>query len=100
MPLIVKVILLGLVSILSGPAAVKTQYFVHLSFHSILGLINGISSDLQKLLKCFNGTAIVAFPRIPFAPSSVFLYNLALCSKDLKLLLLLLLLYLQYQHQN
>ena len=48
------------------PAADKTQYFVHLS--STLQLINGISSNLQKLLKYFNDTAIVAFLKIPFAP--------------------------------
>ena len=60
-------ILLGLSFVLSLPAADKTQYFVHLSFNSILQLINGISSDLQKLLKYFNGTAIIAFFRILLA---------------------------------
>ena len=55
MSLIVKIILSPL------PAADKTHYFVHLSFNSTLQLINGISSDLQKLLKYFNGTTIVAF---------------------------------------
>ena len=65
--------------IISAPAADKTQHFVHLSFNSILQLINDISSDLQKLLKCFNDTAIVAFFRILFAQSaSVFPNNLAL----------------------
>ena len=65
------------------------HYFFHLSFNSTLILINGISSDLQKLLKYLNSTAIVAFFKIPFAPSaSVFSNNLALYSKDLKLLLL------------
>ena len=45
-----------------------------------------ISSDLQKLLRYFNGTAIVVFFNIPFAPSAtVFPNNLALYSKDLKL---------------
>ena len=67
MSLIVKMILLGLSFVLSLPAADKTQYFVHLSFNSILQLINGISSDLQKLLKYFNGTAIIAFFRILLA---------------------------------
>ena len=43
---------------LSIPSAEKTQYFVHLSFNSTLQLINDISSELQKLLKYFNGTAI------------------------------------------
>ena len=60
---------------LSAPAAVKTQYFVLLSFDSTLQLINDISSDLQKLPKYFNGTAPVAFFRIPFAPSVSVLPN-------------------------
>ena len=51
----------------SVPHEEKTQYFVHLSFNSISQLINGISSDLQKLIKNFNGTAIAAFFRIPLA---------------------------------
>ena len=50
----------------SVPPVERTQYLVHLSFNSIFQLINGISSDLQKLLKYFNGTA-VAFLKIPFA---------------------------------
>ena len=58
-----------------------------LSFNSILQLNKGISSDLQKWLKYFNGTATVAFFSIPFVPSaSVFPNNLDLYSKDLKLL--------------
>ena len=57
MSLIVK--LSELSSLLSAAAADKTQYFLHLSFSSTLELINGISSDLRKLLKRFNGTAIV-----------------------------------------
>ena len=64
--------------ILSAPAAGKTQYFVHLSFNSTFQLNNGISRDLQKLLKYFNGTAIAAFFKIPFALSaSVFSNDLA-----------------------
>ena len=50
--------------------------------------MNGISSDLQKLLRYYNSTAIVVFLKIPFA-SSAFQYfpsNLALYLKDLKLL--------------
>ena len=88
--MIVKIILLELASLLSAEAADKTQYFVHLSFNSILQLINGVSCDFQKLLKYFNGTVIVVFLKIPFAPSAtVFPNNLSLYSKDLKLLLLL-----------
>ena len=52
---------------LSVPAKDKTQYFARLSFNFTLQLINGISSDLRKLLKYFNGTSIVAFLRIPLA---------------------------------
>ena len=79
--------LLELASLLSAPAAEKTQSFIHLSFNSTFQLINDISSDLQKLLKYFNDTAIVGFFKIPFAPStSVFSNHLALYSKDLKLL--------------
>ena len=70
MSLIVKIILLALASSLitfSVPSAEKTQYFLHLSFYSTLQLINGISSNLRKLLKYFDGTAIVAFLKTPFA---------------------------------
>ena len=45
----------------------KTQSFVHLSFNSTLQLIKSISSDLQKLLKYFNDTAIVPFLRVEVA---------------------------------
>ena len=90
MSLIIKIKILSsaLKLTLSGPAADKTQYLVHLSFNSILPLISGISSDLQKLLIYFNGTAIVAFFRIPLAASgagwaAVFLNKLALYLKDL-----------------
>ena len=63
----VKIVLLALTSSLitfSVPPAEKTQYFAHLSFNSTLQLINGISSDLQKLLKYFNGTVIAALLKI------------------------------------
>ena len=71
---------------LSLAPAEKTQYFVHLSFSSTLQLINGISSDLQKLLKYF----IAAFLQIPFATfdvgwATVFYNNLVLYLKELKL---------------
>ena len=68
---------------------IQTQYLIHLCYNSIFQLINGASSNTQKLLKYFNGTAIVAFSRIPFVSSaSLFPNNLALHSKDLKLSLL------------
>ena len=60
--------LLELAFALSLPAADKTQCFYHLSFNSVLQLINGILCDLQKLrLKYCDATAIVAFFRIPLA---------------------------------
>ena len=87
--LIVKIISITLASSLilfSLPATDKTQYFLHLTFNSTQQLINCISSDLQKLLKYFNGTAIAAFFKISFAPSAtLFPNNLALYLKDLKL---------------
>ena len=61
-----------------------------MSFNSTLQLINGISSDLQRLLKYFNGKIIVAFFRIPLAWLgagwfSVFSNKLVFYSKDSKL---------------
>ena len=47
--LIVKIMLLELALVLSAPAAAKI--FVHLRFISTLHLINGSSSDIQKLLR-------------------------------------------------
>ena len=46
-------------------SAAKTHCLVHLSLNSTLQLINDISSDLQKILRYFNGTAVVALFRIP-----------------------------------
>ena len=68
-----------------------------LSFNSTLQLINGISRDIQKLCKYFNGTAIVAFLKILFVGfgvgcATVFHNNLALYFKDLKLLVFAILL--------
>ena len=68
MSLIVKIILSESILLrLSLPPTDKTQYFVYLSFNSTLQLISGISSGLQKLLKYFNGAAIVAFFRTALA---------------------------------
>ena len=94
MSLIVKIILSSSLPLaLLVPATGKTQCLVHLSFNSMLQLINCILSDLQKLLNYFSGTAIVAFFRIPLAASgagwtALFPNNLALYLKDLKLPLL------------
>ena len=64
----------------------KTPYFVNLSFNFTLQLINAMSSDLQKLLRFVNGTAIVSFYRIQVA-AAVYPINLVLYLKDLKVLL-------------
>ena len=72
---------------MSAPSAGKIQRFMQLSFNSTLQLINGISSDLQKLLRYFNSTANVVLLEISFVPSAtVFPNNLALYLKDLKTL--------------
>ena len=39
----------------------NTHYFFHVKFSLILQLIKGISSDLKKLLKYFNGTTTFTF---------------------------------------
>ena len=91
--LIVNIILLSLsllLIIFPVPPADKTQYFLHLNFNSTLQLINDISSDLQKLIKYFNGAAIFVLPKIPFAAfgagwATMFSNNLALYLKELKL---------------
>ena len=63
--LIIKIIISSLALTLSTLAAAKTRCLVHISFNSTLELINGISIDLQKLLRYFNSTAIVVFLQIP-----------------------------------
>ena len=63
--------------------------FISTSWIKKTQLINGTSSNPQKFIKYFNGTAIAAFSRVPFVSSaSLFPNNLALYSKDLKLSLL------------
>ena len=71
--LIVKITLFGLSTLYVG----KTQ-----NFNSILQLIHDISSDYQKLLSDFNGTAIFAFSRTLVA--AVLPNNLVFYLKDLK----------------
>ena len=61
--------------IFSLPATDKTQYFDHLSFNSTLQLIGGISRELQKILKYFNGTEIVAYFIISLSPSAIIFPN-------------------------
>ena len=60
-------------------AAVSQHVSYNFNESSTLQLINGISNDLQKLLKCFNGTAIFTLVFVPFA--SVLPIRLALCLK-------------------
>ena len=50
-------------------AAVNPQFSIHFNESSILQLINGISNDLQKLLKYFNGTAIFTPFHVPSFPA-------------------------------
>ena len=46
----------------ASPASVdNTHYFFHVKFNLILHLIKGISNDLKKLLKYFNGTTTFTF---------------------------------------
>ena len=85
--LVVWIILLELTLPLPWQFADKTQWLVHLSLNSTLQLINGLSSDLQKLLRYFQGTVTVVFFKIPFAASaSVFPNSLPLYLKELKAL--------------
>ena len=67
--------MIELTSLLSLPFVDKTQYFVHLSFNSTLQLINEISSDLQKLPRYFDGTAIVVFLKSSFGSSAPLIPN-------------------------
>ena len=85
--LIVKIMLLELALSFSLTFADKTQWFIHLSFSSILQLINNISRDFRKLLRYFKDPAIAVFFKTPFALSaSVFPNNSVLYLKHLKLL--------------
>ena len=62
---------------------VNTQFSVHVKIRFISQLINGMSSVLQKLLKCFNG-ATVATSFVLLIPSN-FLAMLAYNQKILSL---------------
>ena len=56
----------------SGSAAllVHKQFSDHVKIRFISQLINGMSIVLQKLLKCFNGTAILLSSSV-FLPSDI-----------------------------
>ena len=82
--LIVKIMLSGFLLKLSLTIIDKTHCFVHLSFNSTLQWFNGISSDVQILLRHVYGAAIVLSSKIPFA-AAVFPINLNLYLKDLPL---------------
>ena len=43
------------------PSVDSTHSFFHVKFNLILQLIKGISKDLKKLLKYFNGTTTFTF---------------------------------------
>ena len=47
-----------------------TQFLVQFNSRWILQLTNGISKDLQKLLKYFSGTAIFMFLNTPLSSAS------------------------------
>ena len=69
------------------PASVdNTHSFFHLKFNLILQLIKGISSDLKKLLKYFNGiiTFTLLFTILPSRTGSP--NNLTLYLKELEVL--------------
>ena len=91
--LMVKIILLQVTLLLAwpltlaSPAAKQSTIFFN-TFNSTFQLVNGISSYLQKLIKYFNfnGTAIVAFLKFPFAPfAAVFFKNVSLYLTDFNL---------------
>ena len=80
MSLIVKMTLSPFAPAFSTPSAAETQCLVHLSFDSTLQLLNSTSSDLQKLLRYFNGATVVVFFKIElFASATVFPNYLGLC---------------------
>ena len=86
--LIVKITLSPFAPAFSTPSAAETRCPVRLSFDSTLQLLNSISSDLQKLLRYFNGATVVVFFKIElFASATAFPNYLALYWKDLKALL-------------
>ena len=82
--LVVKMILLRPKSVLSRQSVAKTQCFGHLSVNFTSQLINGISSNHQKLLRYFKSSAIVSFSRITLETVSPI--NVVLYLKDLTLL--------------
>ena len=67
----------------------NTHSFFHVKFNLILQLIKGISNNLKKLLKCFNGTTTFTFnlltPAALPATSVILLNNLILYFKESEL---------------
>ena len=59
----------------ASPASVdNTHSFFHVKFNLILQLISGISNDLKKLLKYFNGTTTFTF-NLTIPPTTFLLPN-------------------------
>ena len=87
--MIVKIILFLLSSslTLSLLAVDKTQYAAYLNLNSILQLIDGISNDLQKLLKYFHRTEIDALFINPLFIASFGVVCAILVSNDFALYL-------------
>ena len=87
--LIVEIILLEIESAFSVPRTDEKQCLVNLNLTYTLQLINGNSSDCQKFLRYFNGTATVDMSETTVASfwanwASLSHINLILYLKDLK----------------
>ena len=66
-----KTILSALPLVLLLTVKAKTHCFFNLRFKLILQLISDISSDLQKLFRCSNATAIDTSSANPFAAAAL-----------------------------
>ena len=77
-------IILELASSLSAPAADKIHKFAHLSFHLILHLIDGTSTDLLDTF--LMAWQLLCFLRFHLLHLKLFAYNLVLQLKGLKAL--------------
>ena len=76
-----------IVNFAESPELDKVQSSIQFNLRRLLQLINYISSDLQKLLRYFNGTTILVFFKklFPSAASAVFPTRVALYLNDSEL---------------
>ena len=67
-----------------SPVLDKMQFIIQFNSKQTLSLINGISIDLQKFLKCFNGATIFVFftKLFPLSTSTSFPTRVALYLND------------------